>query len=594
MSIARRIGRFGVAAAALVVLGAGCAATEGRGGAVVVPARRAQEIRALASGQRPELAAPVVEVEVAAPGFDPAAVEAAVTTPVEEALRSMAGLESLTSTSAEGIARVTARFAADVDPEVALLEVRRRVDALDELPSDAHRPVLRLQAGARAVALRYLLTSAELPPRDLQAFEEEALARPLRAARGVVERTRCGEREEAVVVTVDLARLVAMGVDLRAVEAALRGAEVGAAGDAVATLGELRLGDGGAQLRDAATIELREQPPECRAFAVGGGALVGEVRVQGPLSASASAIDAVFDAASAAAPPSVTIVRMRPSDTLEFPLRVPVGGEDGAEDRSAEALATAVARAMADLRREPWALELGRGSGEGRLLVRGDAAAKDGILAALRTIPGVDARPPVGEGGGPVTVTVRGEDLEAMRGVSLALVDALRRTPGVAEAILVDDAARPELAVRVDAAQAAALGVRAEDVSRVVTAALSGIDLGAGPGLGAGSGPRRILRVRAANGDAADDRLARLQDAVVALPSGGVAPLTAVATVAMARSSGPIRRSDGRRSQTLELTLEEGGDARAVGAAIKATIAEQELPPGVSVELPPRAPWWSR
>jgi multidrug efflux pump subunit AcrB len=98
-----------------------------------------------------------------------------------------------------------------------------------------------------------------------------------------------------------------------------------------------------------------------------------------------------------------------------------------------------------------------------------------------------------------------------------------------------------------------------------------------------------LLRVEA--GDA-DDRVARIADAVIPRAEGGVVRVAAVADIVMEASPGAIRRSDGRRSVTIELTLEgSGAETRAVEAAIKEVIALHALPVGVTVELPAPAAW---
>ncbi|MCA9663277.1 MAG: efflux RND transporter permease subunit, partial [Myxococcales bacterium] len=314
-----------------------------------------------------------------------------------------------------------------------------------------------------------------------------------------------------------------------------------------------------------------------------GDVVVGELSVRAARSDRA-ALDEVLTAAAEVVPPSVEIIRLDPKETLEISLRVPVGGLTPGE--GPRALAASIARALENLGHRPWALELGGDgdgsplpAGEGRLLLRAEVGATAEVLAALRVIPGVNPRRPPADGAlQTAALVVRGDDLESLREVSDSLAVALRAIPGIADVDVLDDVARPELAVRVDAARAAAVGVDSTEVSRAVTAVLSGIEIAAGQ---PGARPRVLLRVQAAD---SDDRVARLAGIVLPRSDGGVVRIADVADIEMVASPAAIRRSDGRRAMTIEMTL--AGGAGAVEGAIKEAIAEHELPLGVTVELP--------
>jgi hydrophobic/amphiphilic exporter-1 (mainly G- bacteria), HAE1 family len=78
------------------------------------------------------------------------------------------------------------------------------------------------------------------------------------------------------------------------------------------------------------------------------------------------------------------------------------------------------------------------------------------------------------QGGGRLALEIRGESLDDARKVAMAAKDLLDATPGVADARLGRDEGRPELAVRVDRAKAALLGVSASTVANTIRTNVAG------------------------------------------------------------------------------------------------------------------------
>lgn len=67
-------------------------------------------------------------------------VEASITIPLEQSLRTVDGLRKMDSTSAEGLSNIFLEFKEDVDIVVALNQVKQRVDEFRNLPEDAEQP----------------------------------------------------------------------------------------------------------------------------------------------------------------------------------------------------------------------------------------------------------------------------------------------------------------------------------------------------------------------------------------------------------------------------------------------------------------------
>ena len=109
----------------------------------------------------PKVDFPVVSVIARLPGAAPEEVETQITDKIEEALNSLSGIEELRSISSEGVAQIYMMLALEKNLDVAVQEVRDKVNGvLTELPPDLDPA--RLVAGERAARLRSMTHST--PP----------------------------------------------------------------------------------------------------------------------------------------------------------------------------------------------------------------------------------------------------------------------------------------------------------------------------------------------------------------------------------------------------------------------------------------------
>ncbi|MBI3183960.1 MAG: efflux RND transporter permease subunit [Myxococcales bacterium] len=91
----------------------------------------------------PDIEFPIVAVITQYPGAGPAAMEQAVTRPIEAAMASVQNVEDVTSTSSQNLSAVMIKFAWGTDMQQAEQNVRKNLEifALDNLPDDAQRPL---------------------------------------------------------------------------------------------------------------------------------------------------------------------------------------------------------------------------------------------------------------------------------------------------------------------------------------------------------------------------------------------------------------------------------------------------------------------
>ena len=91
----------------------------------------------------PEFSADRVSVTVVYPGASPEEIEESINVPIEEEVYSLDGIKRVISTSTEGVGAVTIEVEPGEDPRRVLDDVKTRVDAIDNFPEEAERPIIQ-------------------------------------------------------------------------------------------------------------------------------------------------------------------------------------------------------------------------------------------------------------------------------------------------------------------------------------------------------------------------------------------------------------------------------------------------------------------
>jgi hydrophobic/amphiphilic exporter-1 (mainly G- bacteria), HAE1 family len=176
--------------------------------------------------QFPDVDFPVVTVTTVLPGADPASMERDVSDPLEEALNSLGGLETIRSVNVESVSQVVLQFSLEKEVDVAAQDVRDRVQAtLSKLPKDAEQPVVeKFDVGAAPILT--LSLSGALAPQELTRVAEDVLKPQLQRQSGVGSVDVVGGRKREIRIVVDPARLRAAGVAASDVAQAVRAQSV--------------------------------------------------------------------------------------------------------------------------------------------------------------------------------------------------------------------------------------------------------------------------------------------------------------------------------------------------------------------------------
>jgi len=151
----------------------------------------------------------VVNVRVEWRGAAAEDVEEGLTTPLEQKLKTVAGIKNLTSTSSQGISSISIEFKEGTDPISAVDEVKQAVDQFRNLPQDAEPPEVSRVIRYESIA-RVLLTGGSLPElrRLARQYEQDLLGR------GIDKVDLVGLPDEELSITVPGKELERLGLTL--------------------------------------------------------------------------------------------------------------------------------------------------------------------------------------------------------------------------------------------------------------------------------------------------------------------------------------------------------------------------------------------
>ncbi|MBJ3783487.1 efflux RND transporter permease subunit [Devosia sediminis] len=175
--------------------------------------------------QLPDVDFPVVAVVASYPGASPEAVEADIIEPIENAVNTIAGLDTIQSTAQSGQALVLMIFDLEASSQEKLQEVRDKIDPLRaELPDAAGDPqILRFDPGDLPL-LSLAVSSSSLSARDLTALTEDVIAARISNIDGVGSASVVGGVPRQLNIEIDPDRLAAFNISPNAVVQALQGA----------------------------------------------------------------------------------------------------------------------------------------------------------------------------------------------------------------------------------------------------------------------------------------------------------------------------------------------------------------------------------
>ena len=171
----------------------------------------------------PQVDFPTISVSASLPGASPDTMAATVSTPLERALGTIAGVNEITSRSSLGSTNITLQFDLDRDIDGAARDVQSAINAARTLlPTGMPRsPTYRKVNPAAAPIMIIALTSDTLTRGQMYDAASTVLAQRLSQVRGVGQVNVGGSALPAVRVELDPDKLAAKGISLENVRMAI-------------------------------------------------------------------------------------------------------------------------------------------------------------------------------------------------------------------------------------------------------------------------------------------------------------------------------------------------------------------------------------
>lgn len=171
----------------------------------------------------PEFAPPSVVVQTEAPGLNPEQVEVLVTQPIEVAVNGLPGIESLRSSSIQGLSVITVTFGTGSDVYRVRQLVTERLTALaGRLPQGVLPPAMTALTSATSTVLLVGLTSERRSDLDLRTIADWTVRLRLLAVPGVSQVSVYGGAVRSLQVQIRPADLIRYNIGMNDVLAAAR------------------------------------------------------------------------------------------------------------------------------------------------------------------------------------------------------------------------------------------------------------------------------------------------------------------------------------------------------------------------------------
>ncbi|MEN9509460.1 MAG: hypothetical protein RLZZ621_2023, partial [Gemmatimonadota bacterium] len=177
----------------------------------------------LQTDEFPEVQPPIVLATVVYPGASPEQVEREVLEPIEEAIQSISGVQSINGEARDGFAQITTQFVFGKDLSEATQDIRDAISTKrQDLPQEIEEPILRKFNPTDRPIVTLSLFSSSLSSPQLTLLADPGITRELRAIPGVADVTVSGGVKRELTVNLDPARLQAAGVSVPEVVQALQ------------------------------------------------------------------------------------------------------------------------------------------------------------------------------------------------------------------------------------------------------------------------------------------------------------------------------------------------------------------------------------
>jgi HAE1 family hydrophobic/amphiphilic exporter-1 len=169
----------------------------------------------------PKIELPYVTVQAVYAGAGPEEIENSVVKPVEEELSTVSNVKNISAYALEGVAFVVLEFNLGVDPDIAAIDVKDKIDAiLYKLPKDLKKPVIsKFDMNNRSV-IDIALTGPQVS-QVLREIADKQVKERLVKISGVGQVSIVGGREREIQVNLHKERMDGLNLNIQTIAAIL-------------------------------------------------------------------------------------------------------------------------------------------------------------------------------------------------------------------------------------------------------------------------------------------------------------------------------------------------------------------------------------
>jgi len=178
----------------------------------------------------PRVDTPSVDIYVSYPGATPEVIESYVTTPIENAIGSVDGLDYIYSESGIGSSQITAYFNLGYDINVALADIASHVSAARwQFPKDIKDPIISKEDFTSQASMYLAFQSSKMSAEELSDYLARVVQPQLQIINGVGSARIDGERKYAMRLWLDPYAMAAYNITARDITQALTSGQLQAA-----------------------------------------------------------------------------------------------------------------------------------------------------------------------------------------------------------------------------------------------------------------------------------------------------------------------------------------------------------------------------
>ncbi|WP_276133605.1 efflux RND transporter permease subunit [Polluticoccus soli] len=171
----------------------------------------------------PSIDPPIINVRTSYAGANPDIVETQITEPLEKSINGIAGIKTMSSTSAQGASNITVEFDLGIDLEAAANDVRDKVSqAIRSLPQDIDAPPVVSKADANASPIISMTVQSDTRNQlQLTEYAENVLVERFQTIPGVSSIQIWGQKRYAMRIWLDPLKMAGYSITFQDIQAAL-------------------------------------------------------------------------------------------------------------------------------------------------------------------------------------------------------------------------------------------------------------------------------------------------------------------------------------------------------------------------------------